>query len=442
MYPVSLILILYSIAFLPPSIGKSWLSLNVSVPPWLDETSRNYNYVDVLVGTPPQKIPLPIDTQTDITVMYSDRCLFCPGTRSFDESVSSTFNDTNLPLNSTALAGGSWAKDTINLGGILENKASDFVLIDRITTNTTARGRWPYNGQLALVQEALRSYNYTHLFADLYQSGELIDPVIGMRLDPVNPRLTVGAIDPEDYEGTLNWVEIEPDNKEYTQYHVFKFDGFQGRNGSLAPYPNSPMLAAVDSKYINIATPNNFTYLSSSDFVGPVYNDTIHINPLYGVLSVPCAPSSWFPGQDVPYAYVYMSIAINGVSYEIDSKDLVRNTSALSNTGWCNLGITTNSLVPQEPQTILGLPFLRSVYMAYRFPTDSCPGYFGFAFPRGANRTQEQIAQKPTSTPTLSSQCLTFATPTSTPSPSGVPLPIGLVGAEQLVKGVWNVTGG
>ena len=78
------------------------------------------------------------------------------------------------------------------------------VLIDRITTNTTARGLWPYNGQLALVQEALRSYNYTHLFADLYRSGELIDPVIGMRLDPVNPRLTVGAIDPEDYEGVGN----------------------------------------------------------------------------------------------------------------------------------------------------------------------------------------------------------------------------------------------
>lgn len=129
------------------------------------------------------------------------------------------------------------------------------VSIDWMTTNTTARGRWSYNGQLAWVQEALRTYNYTHLFADLYQSGELIDPVIGMRLDPENPKLTVGAIDPADYEGTLNWVELEPDNKDYTQYHVFKFDGFQGRNGTMAPYQNSPMLAAIDSRRLWLMFP-------------------------------------------------------------------------------------------------------------------------------------------------------------------------------------------
>ncbi|KAJ3481626.1 hypothetical protein NLI96_g7533 [Meripilus lineatus] len=367
--------------------------------------------------------------------------------------------DTDFPVDSNVQASGSWARDTISLGGILENKASDFVLINWMTTNPTARGRRLYRDRrLGLVQGPLGSSNYTHLFAGLYNSGELMDPVIGMRLDPVNPRLTVGAIDPEDYEGILNWVEIEPENKEYTNYHVFKFDGFQGRNGSLAPYTDSPMLAAVNSMYIDIATPNNFTYTTSSDFVGPVYNNTIDVDPLSGLLSVPCSPSSSFPGQDVPYAYIYMSIVINGVSYEIDSQDLVR-PSLLAKPGWCLLGITTKSLVPREPQTVLGLPFLRSVYMAYRFPTDSCPGYFGFAFPRGANRTREQIAQRPTSTPALSSQCLAFATPTSTPSPLGDPpavrsdgkqysvygndsLQVQLIGAEQLVKGVWNVTSG
>ncbi|KAJ3481628.1 hypothetical protein NLI96_g7531 [Meripilus lineatus] len=445
---MSLVPILYFIVFLPPSTGESWISLNVSVPPWLhddseiDQMTYNYNYVDVLIGTPPQKISLSIDTQTEITAVYSqDRCLFCPGTRSFDEHVSSTYNDTGLPFDSTALAGGSWARDTISLDGNLENKVSDFVLIDRITTNTTARGLWPYNGQLALVQEALRSYNHTPLFADLFRSGKLTDPVIGMRLDPMNPRLTAGVIDPNDYEGTLNWVEIEPDNKEYTQYHVFKFDGFQGRNGS---YPNSRMLAAIDSKSINIATPNNHTYLSSPNFI-----ETIHRHVDFGGPDdAPTAPC----GQDA--LFIYMSIAINGVSYEIDSKDLIRKRSV---DRLCNVGITTNTLLPREPHTILGLPFLRSVYLAYRFPTDSCPGYFGFAFPRGANRTHEQKAQKPTSTPTLSSQCLTFTTPTSTPSPLD-PSPIGdgkrypvygeeslqvpLIGVEHLVKGIWNVTDG
>lgn len=54
---------------------------------------------------------------------------------------------------------------------------------------------------------------------------------------------------------------------------------------------------------------------------------------------------------------------------------------------------------------------------AYRFPTDGCPGHYGFAFPTGANRTSSQISQIPASTPTKSAQCLQFTTPTSTPSP-------------------------
>lgn len=52
---------------------------------------------------------------------------------------------------------------------------------------------------------------------------------------------------------------------------------------------------------------------------------------------------------------------------------------------------------------------------AYRFPTDDCPGYLGFAFPSGLNRTQEQTSQRPTSTPPQASQCLALKTPSSTP---------------------------
>lgn len=117
--------------------------------------------------------------------------------------------------------------------------------------------------------------------------------------------------------------------------------------------------------FINIATPDNLTYLSYSGMVGPVYNNTLDINPLFGIVSVPCAPSTLFPGQDVPPAYLYMSVVINGVSYQIENRDLVRAESAsgLTRPGFCNVGITTNNLVPKEPQSILGMPFLRSVYM-------------------------------------------------------------------------------
>lgn len=122
------------------------------------------------------------------------------------------------------------------------------VLVDWASTWVTAM---PYNGQFGLVQEALGSFgshNYSHLFTDLYRSGELIDPVIGMRLDPANPRLTVGALNSEDYEGTLNWVEIVPNKHNFTQSNVFEFDGFRSRDLPLGPFTNStPMLTAVDT---------------------------------------------------------------------------------------------------------------------------------------------------------------------------------------------------
>jgi hypothetical protein len=59
------------------------------------------------------------------------------------------------------------------------------------------------------------------------------------------------------------------------------------------------------------------------------------------------------------------------------------------------------------------------LYSAYRFPTDDCPdAYFGFAFPKGSNRTSSMIAQRPRSTPSAGTraQCLSFITPTSTPT--------------------------
>lgn len=93
-------------------------------------------------------------------------------------------------------------------------------------------------------------------------------------------------------------------------------------------------------------------------------------------------------------------------------------------------------------------------FRAYRFPTGDCPGYFGFAFPKGANRTQAQISQKPTSTPGQMSECLNIIAPTSTPAVSRPSsdveakyavyghddLQVPLKGTEFLVKGIWNVT--
>lgn len=148
------------------------------------------------------------------------------------------------------------------------------------------------------------------------------------------------------------------------------------------------------------------------------------------------------------HPYADFKVHINGISYMIDSNNnLIRPESGFSPSGFCNVGIvSTFEEITAAPQSILGQPFLRSVYLyvpfeirhlcqlprisfsAYRYPTDSCPGYFGFAFPQGCQSNQAEISQKPTSTPTQSSRCLVFTPPTSTPTiqrPPGPDAPKG-----------------
>jgi hypothetical protein len=65
-------------------------------------------------------------------------------------------------------------------------------------------------------------------------------------------------------------------------------------------------------------------------------------------------------------------------------------------------------------------------YSAYRFPTGNCPGYWGFATPKGS--TPPTSTQKPKATPSDAKTCLSFTTPSSTPTPTivvnnGPPVP-------------------
>jgi hypothetical protein len=98
--------------------------------------------------------------------------------------------------------------------------------------------------------------------------------------------------------------------------------------------------------------------------------------------------------------------------------------------GYCNIGVMKSSTT----EYTLGVTFLRSVYLyvdnyhrayitltivtnrAYRFPTGNCPGYYGFAVSKGGPTPTSK--QKPRTTPTDAATCLSFATPSSTPSPT------------------------
>lgn len=109
------------------------------------------------------------------------------------------------------------------------------------------------NGHLGLFVN--KTAANTGIFKRLWDQGSLLNPVMGMRWDPMKPRLTIGALDPEDYIGEINWVPLED---RYTatggiyQTNEFHIDGVKGFNGSLLPFPENPtaILHACQSPFI------------------------------------------------------------------------------------------------------------------------------------------------------------------------------------------------
>jgi hypothetical protein len=100
------------------------------------------------------------------------------------------------------------------------------------------------NGNLGLYTN---SSTPNGIFTTLSQQSTLLSPVLGMRFDPVNPKLTVGALDPADYDGEINWVQMETPGPGWTYANAFKVDGVKGYNGSFLSL-GSQLRAGIDSR--------------------------------------------------------------------------------------------------------------------------------------------------------------------------------------------------
>ncbi|KAG6370753.1 hypothetical protein JVT61DRAFT_10955 [Boletus reticuloceps] len=227
----------------------------------------------------------------------------------------------------------------MSFGGILSLPQTEFVFPDPV--NATAAS--------------------THFLSRLYASNQLLNPVIGLRLDPDNPKITIGALDENDYQGNLNWVPIFTPNASWQFRNIITLDGLKGYNGSFLPN-SSATYATVDSVFVGVDVPDVTTYLTNTGYAGPI-NYVVEDN---GIVAYVCNSSEYTP-------YVALTATINGVDYPIDSTgNLLRTLSPFTTWGTCSVGLSDWDST--EPNINLGLPFLRSVYLAYRFPTDSCPG--------------------------------------------------------------------
>ncbi|KAJ8579494.1 acid protease [Rhizopogon salebrosus TDB-379] len=385
--------------------SQTWVSLPMNVPQNLSDVIFDGPTVPTLFGTPPQMINSTLDLNTAKLAVYSSDCVLCAGNTSFDVSMSSTGEPFNYSWPYSTLAyNGNVYSDTMGFGGLLKVPDIPFGLIE--TGGDPQLAYLLYNGRLGLFPDPLNATAASqHFLLKMYKSGQLLNPVVGMRFDPMNPKITIGALDPNDYQGQINWVPLTTPNSTWTYKNTFMIDGLKGYNGSFIPESEN-LLTVVDSLWTGISIPNVDTYVKDKGFAGNVHYS---LNYKTGVASYVC--------NSTVKPYVALTATINGVDYPLDSlNNLLRpHASNISPAGCCPIALSNRSST--LPNLNFGLPFLRSVYLAYRFPSAGCPGFYGFAFPSGpVNRTAAQIAQTPTSTPTNSAQCLALIPPTSTPT--------------------------
>ncbi|KAJ1307266.1 hypothetical protein OPQ81_001379 [Rhizoctonia solani] len=396
--------------------AKTWARLPVHGPPQLQDTLPHIHNADVALGTPPQNTSFAIDVNSPIQFALTPDCIYCPTEGMYDTSASSTFvKDPSLGAFGDGMFGGTRGYESITLGGLLQDSRSIMAFIDQMSPKFQLRFA---GGHLGLfVPQSNETRRQQNVIYRMNEQGQLLNPVWGLRLGGENPQLTIGALDPEDYEGEINWVPLVNDSS------MIQIDALKGFNGNPFPLP-SPLNVWIDSLSKNIYVPDLAMYMMNDSLIGP--NQFINIYPSDNTkFAIRCN------GTEPPS--VQFSVEINGVDYPVNQTDLIRPTSLVSAAGYCNVGVMKSS----ETDYTLGVTFLRSVYLAYRFPTGNCPGYYGFATPKGSPTPTSR--QKPRTTPTDAATCLSFVTPSSTPSPTiGISKELHPSGVSEETYAVYN----
>ncbi|KAF9254330.1 hypothetical protein L218DRAFT_1049965 [Marasmius fiardii PR-910] len=379
-------------------VAKSWVSLPIHAPQFLDgyDGVSVGHQVDVAIGTPPQNTSFRIFMEDFKTTALTPECVLCPANAMYDPGYSSTFNLTATRVGYMNLSG-IRGTETITFGGVLQDVGAPIIFIDHMKERSAAYrfdggACATAEGSLGLSPSLNNSWRSQNLPLRLYEQNQLLNPVWGLRLSGDNPRLTLGALDSTEFEGEINWV---PEGKDSQQVQV---DAFRAYEGNIIPfqYPVSARLSTQNTMmFLNM---NTTLLANNTSLIGP--NTVASIRKADDWTEIQCNGTA-------PPEFKF-SVDINGVNYPVQEVIERSHPDTVNMEGFCDISVGS------ADEYVLGAVFLRSVYL---FPTEDCPGYYGFAFPKGTTATMP-TSQKPKTTPSDAVKCLSFATPTSTPTPT------------------------
>uniref|UniRef100_A0A667HH16 Chymosin-like n=1 Tax=Lynx canadensis TaxID=61383 RepID=A0A667HH16_LYNCA len=206
----------------PYGIRKKYSNLDkVSNEPLANFLDCQY-FGKIYIGTPPQEFTVVFDTgSSDLWVPSVDcKSYACKIHHRFDPSKSSTFQNLNEPLSiqyGTGSMQGFLGLDTVTVSSIVDPQQT-------VGLSTQEPGNVftysEFDGILGLAYPSLASEYSVPVFDNMMQKHLVAKDLFSVYLDRNGPgsMLTLGAIDPSYYTGSLHWVPVTV--QEYWQFTV------------------------------------------------------------------------------------------------------------------------------------------------------------------------------------------------------------------------------
>ncbi|CAK6439211.1 unnamed protein product [Pipistrellus nathusii] len=300
-----------------------------------------FNYMDcqyfgkISIGTPPQEFTVIFDTGSSDLWVPSVYCKSkaCQKHHRFDPAKSSTFRDLGKPLSiqyGTGSMEGVLGTDTVIVSGIVDTQQT--VGLSTVEPGDTFIYS-EFDGILGLGYPSLASEYSVPVFDNMMSKHLVAQDLFSVYMSRNGPgsMLTLGAIDPSYYTGSLHWVPITV--QEYWQFTVdsVTVDG-------VVVACNGGCQAILDTGTSMLVGPSS-DILSIQNAVGATQDQ-------YGMIN--CGSLSSMPN---------VVFQINGKKYPLPPSAYISQDS-----GFCSSGFQGDD---SSEQWILGDVFIREYYSVF-----------------------------------------------------------------------------
>ncbi|KAM0755097.1 acid protease [Meredithblackwellia eburnea MCA 4105] len=369
-------------------------------------TATESYFAQIEIGTPPVSYLTLLDTgSSDLvveTAIQNDSCSGCAVSGPlYDPRRSSTANITTIPVSieySIGFDSGVLVNDVVQVGDFLKNQT--LAACDRNSLFSTVGSS---TSLLGLAWQSLAQTNSTPFIQDLWQKGQLTNPVFGLGFaDGSAARtkqglisggyLTVGDLNTTLYDGNLTWYPLaQYTDGTYTGYWDTALDAIYV-NGQSTGYGSKA--AVIDSGTNGIVVPT-VLFTAIWQLIPGAYFDNTAQRYFY-----PCSSSS---------SGVLLTFVFGGTPYTLRPQDFesVRYTD-----GTCSGSVRNGG---ENSRIVIGAPFFESFYCGFRFD----PPAVGFAALKtlGSNAIPSVVSQAPSTTGVITP--LRTASGGSTPRATG-----------------------